>query len=195
MKKAVPSILVAAVLLALGVIAEAQQPKKVHRIGYLSTGDATRDSARAQAIRLALRERGHIEGQNIAIEYRHAEGKLDRLPELAAELVRLKVDIIVVTGGDPDIRAAKNATKTIPIIMMGSGTDPVEAGFIDSLARPGGNVTGLTLLRVELGGKRLELLKEVVPKLARAAVLYDPALPSSVLQLNEVLQPRRVRWG
>ena len=180
-------LVLAVMLLPLSVRAQAQQPNKVPRIGYLSTGDAARDSARAQAIRLALRERGHIEGQNIAIEYRHAEGKLDRLPELAAELVRLKVDIIVVTGGDPDIRAAKNATKTIPIIMMGSGTDPVEAGFIDSLARPGGNVTGLTLLRVELGGKRLELLKEAVPKLARAAVLYDPALPSSVLQLNEVL--------
>ena len=168
-------------------VAEAQQPKKVPRIGYLSTGDAARESARSEAIRLALRERGYIEGQNIAIEYRYAEGKLDRLPELAAELVRLKVDIIVVAGGDPEIRAAKNATKTIPIVMMGAGTDPVEAGLVESLARPGGNVTGLTILRGELGGKRLELLKEAVPKLARVAVLYDPAIPSSVLEVKEVL--------
>ena len=103
-------------------------------------------------------------------------GSVDRFPELAAELVRLKVDIIVVAGGDTPIRAAKNATKTIPIVMTGHGSDPVEAGFVESLARPGGNVTGLTLLSTELGGKRLELLKEAVPKLARVAVLYDPAI-------------------
>ena len=109
------------------------------------------------------------------------------LPELAAELVRLKVDIIVVAGGDPWIRAAKNATKTIPIVMVGVGSDPVEAGFVESLARPGGNVTGLTNLTTELGGKRLELLKEAVPKLARVAVLYDPANPPSVLEVKEVL--------
>ena len=186
-RAAVPSILFVVVLLALGVTAEAQQPKKVPRIGYLSTGNAASVSPRFEGIRLALRERGYIEGQNIAIEYRYAEGKLDRLPELAAELVRLKVDIIVVTGGDPDIRAAKNATKTIPIVMAGNGTDPVEAGFIDSLARPGGNVTGLTNLSPELGGKRLELLKEAVPKLVRVAVLYDPALPSNVVQVKEIL--------
>jgi len=170
-----------------GAKAEAQQPKKVLTIGYLSARDSASESSRAETIRLALRERGHINGQNIAIEYRYAEGKLDRLPELVAELVRLKVDVIVVTGGDPDIRAAKNATKTIAIVMVGSGTDPVEAGFIESLARPGGNVTGLTNLSPELGAKRLELLKEAVPKLARVAVLYDPALPSSVLEVKEVL--------
>ena len=100
--------------------------------------------------------------------------------------MRLKVDIIVLAGGDPDIRAAKNATKTIPIVMMGAGTDPVEAGLIESLARPGGNVTGLTNLPTELGGKRLELLKEAVPKLARVAVLYDPAIPATVLEVKEV---------
>ena len=186
-KAAVPSILVAVVLLALGVIAEAQQPKKVPRIGYLSAVDPASESTRAEAIRLALRELGYIEGQNIAIEYRYAEGKRDRLPELAAELVRLKVDIIVVAGGDTPIRAAKNATKTIPIVMVGAGTDPVEAGLVESLARPGGNVTGLTNLTRELGGKRLELLKEAVPKLARVAVLYDPAIPASVLEVKEVL--------
>ena len=130
---------------------------------------------------------GYIEGQNIAIEYRYAEGKRDRFPELAAELVRLKVDIIVVAGGDTAIRAAKNATKTIPIVMMGAGSDPVEAGLVESLAHPGGNVTGITNLARELGGKRLELLKEAVPKLARVAVLYDPAIPASVLEVKEVL--------
>ena len=121
-RAAVPSILVAVVLLALGVIAEAQEPKKVSRIGYLSNTDPAREFARAEAIRLALRELGYIEGQNIATEYRYSEGKLDRLPELAAEVVRLKVDIIVVAGGGTWIRAAKNATKTIPIVMVGVGT-------------------------------------------------------------------------
>ena len=174
-RAAVPSILVAVVLLAVGVIAEAQQPKKVPRIGYLSGFDPATESTRSEAIRQALRELGYIEGQNIAIEYRYAEGKPDRFPELAAELVRLKVDIIVVAGaGDPGIQAAKNATKTIPIVMVGAASDPVEAGLVESLARPGGNVTGLTRLTRELDGKRLELLKEAVPKVARVAVLYDP---------------------
>jgi putative ABC transport system substrate-binding protein len=168
-------------------LAHAQQPKKVPRIGYLSQFDPASESARAEAIRLALRERGHIEGQNVATEYRYAEGKLDRFPELAAELVRLKVDIIVAAGGDVLIRAAKNATKTIPIVMVGAGTDPVEAGFIESLARPGGNITGITNLNRDLGGKRLELLKEAVPKLARVAVLYDPAASGSVLDVKEFL--------
>ena len=183
---AVPSSFVAVVLLALGVIAEAQQPKKVARIGYISSGDPASESNRIEAIRLALRDLGYIEGQNIAIEYRYAEGKQDRFPELAAELARLRVDIIVV-GGDALARAAKNATKTIPIVMMGSGSDPVEIGLIESLARPGGNITGLTLLSRELGGKRLELLKEAVPKLARVAVLYDPAIPGNVREVKEDL--------
>ena len=165
-------------LLCIGEVVEAQQPKKVPRIGYLSSGDPASESTRSEAIRLALRELGYIEGQNIATEYRYAEGKRDRFPELAAELVRLKVDIIVVAGGNRLIRAAKNATKTIPIVMTGAGVDPVEAGLVESLARPGGNVTGITNLSRELGGKRLELLKEAVPKLARVAVLYDPATPS-----------------
>ena len=136
---------------------------------------------------MALRERGYIEGQNIATEYRYAEGKLDRLPELAAELVRLKVDIIVVAGGNNLIRAAMNATKTIPIVMTGGGGDPVEAGLIESLARPGGNVTGLTTLARELDGKRLELLKEAVTKLVRVAVLYDPANSNDILEVKELL--------
>jgi putative ABC transport system substrate-binding protein len=174
-------------LFALCVPAHAQQPKKVPRIGYLSATEPARESTRIEAIRLALRELGYIEGQNIAIEYRYAEGKLDRFPELAAELVRLKVDIIVTVGGDPLIQAAKNATKTIPIIMSGGGADPVEAGFVESLARPGGNVTGVTNLNRELGGKRLELLKEAVPKVARVAVLYDPTAQGIVLEVKEVL--------
>ena len=115
----------------------AQQPKKVTRIGYLSSQDPAYESARAEGIRLALRDLGYIEGQNIAIEYRYSEGKTDRAPELAAELVRLKVDIIVVAGGIHWIRAAKDATKTIPVVMAGAGNDPVEAGLIESLARPG----------------------------------------------------------
>ena len=187
MKKAgLPSILVAVVLLALGVTAEAQQPTKVPRIGYLSSFDAARDSARAEAIRLALRERGYIEGQNIAIEYRYGEGNRDRYPELAAELVRVKVDVIVAAGGT--VQAAKNATKTIPIVMTGAGLlDPVAAGLVESLARPGGNVTGITNLARELGGKRLELFKEAVPKVARVAVLYETASPSSEFEVKEVL--------
>jgi putative tryptophan/tyrosine transport system substrate-binding protein len=179
------SILVAALL--LGSMAEAQQPKKVSRIGYLSPSDAATESTRSEAIRLALRELGYIEGQNIATEYGYGEGKLDRYPELLAELVRLKVDIIVVAGGDRSIRAAKNATKTIPIVMTGGGSDPVEAGLIESLAHPGGNVTGVTNLTRELGGKRLELFKEAVPKLARVAVLFDPANPPNVFEVKKVL--------
>ena len=170
-----------------GAVAQAQQPKQVSRIGYLSSSDPARESARAEAIRLALRELGHIEGQNIAIEYRYAQGKQERFPDLLAELVRLKVDVIVAAGGTRLIQAAKNATKTIPIVMGGAGIDPVEAGFVESIARPGGNVTGITNLGTELGGKRLELLKEAVPKIARVAVLYDPANPSNVIDVKEVL--------
>jgi len=178
-----------AFLFAFSVSAQAQQPKKVPRLGYLSNGDPATESTRAEAIRLALRELGYIEGQNIATEYRYAEGKIDRFAELAAELVRLKVDIIVVAGGPLWVRAAKNATKTIPIVMTGLGSDPIEAGLVESLARPGGNVTGLTLLNTELGGKRLELFKEAVPKIARVVVLYDPAAPASVIEVKEVLPP------
>ena len=181
------SILVAALVLALGAMAQAQQPKKITRIGYLLAGDPTSESSRFEAIRLALRERGYIEGQNIAIVYRYSQGKNDRLPELAAELVRLQLDIILASGGVPAVQAAKNATRTIPIVMTGGGSNPVKAGLIESLARPGGNVTGITYLTTELGGKRLELLKEAVPKLVRIAVLYDPASPSSALEVKEEL--------
>src|SRR6266550_603801 len=185
MKKAgVLSILFVVVLLAVAVMVEAQQPKKVTRIGYLSAFNPVNESTRTEAIRLALRELGYIEGQNIAIAYRYAEGKIDRFPELAADLVRLKVDIIVVAGGDRLTLAAKNATKTIPIVMTGSGLDPVEAGLVESLARPGGNVTGLTSLIGELSGKRLELLKEALPAAARALRLT--LQPSEVRGANDL---------
>jgi putative ABC transport system substrate-binding protein len=168
-------------------LAEAQEPKKVTRIGYLSAFDPAREAARSEGIRLALRDLGYLEGQNIATEYRYTEANNNRAPELAAELVRLKVDINVVAGGGDLVNAAKNATKTIPIVMVGRGADPVEAGLVESLARPGGNVTGITLLSRELSGKRLELLKEAVPKIARVAVLYDPANSPSVRDVKEVL--------
>src|SRR5262245_25500650 len=168
-------------------VAQAQQPKKVQVIGYLSPTDAATDPPRSEGIRLALRELGYIKGQNIAIEYRYSEGKRERFRDLAAELVRLKVDVIVVTGGTLSVEATMNATKTIPIVMVGGGADPVRAGLVESLARPGGNVTGVTALGRELGGKRLELFKEAVPKLSRVAVLYDPAYPQSLHEVKELL--------
>jgi putative ABC transport system substrate-binding protein len=169
--------------------AEAQQPGKVYRLGYLSNTDAAGESTRSEAIRLALRKLGYIEGQNIATEYRYTQRKVDRAPELANELVRLKVDIILVAGGTIYVRPAMNATKTIPIIMVGGGRDPVEAGVVESLARPGGNVTGMTLLARELGGKRLELLKEAVPKLARS--LFSTIRPFRALHASERRPPGR----
>src|SRR5262249_45141354 len=135
-----------AMLLALTSFAEAQQPKKVPRIGYLSSFEQASDSARAEAIRLALRELGYIEGQNIAIEYRYGEGKPDQYPGLVAELVRLKVDVILTTTGTTT-QLVKNATKTIPIVMVGAGIDPVEAGFVESLARPGKKTANLRACR------------------------------------------------
>jgi putative tryptophan/tyrosine transport system substrate-binding protein len=177
---------IAFVLVVTGVVADAQQPKKAPRIGYLSSFGVARESARSKAIRLALGELGYVEGQNIAVEYRYAEGKRDRFPELAAELVHLKVDIILVSTGRLT-QAAKDATKTIPIVMIGLPADPIELGFVASLARPGGNITGITTLSRELGGKRLELLKEAVPKVSRIAVVYEPATPAAVLEVQEIL--------
>jgi putative tryptophan/tyrosine transport system substrate-binding protein len=163
------------------------QPAKIPRIAYLSGNSPSANATRTKVFRQGLRELGYIEGQNIAIEYRYAEGKLDRLPELAAELVRHKLDTIVAAGGMTVVRAAKSATQTIPIIMAGSGIDPVVAGLVESLARPGGNVTGITNLSRELGGKRLELLKEVVSKVVHVAVLSEAANPGSLRELKEVL--------
>jgi putative ABC transport system substrate-binding protein len=180
-------LLLVAFALANIHFAEAQQPAKVPRIGYLSAVDPATDSVRSEPIRQALADRGYIEGQNIAFEYHYAEGKQDRLPVLAAELVRQNVDIIIVSGGTGVIRRAKNATKMIPSVMLTGGDNVVEAGLVESLARPGGNVTGITLLTPELGAKRLELLKEVVPKLTRVAALYDPASPAAVHDVKEVL--------
>jgi putative ABC transport system substrate-binding protein len=187
MKKRILALGFVALLPVLCLSVGAQEPKRIPRIGYLSTLDPASESARAEAVRRDLRALGYIEDQNIAIEYRYAEGKIDRFPELVAELVRLKVDIIVALGGDNLIRSAMNATKTIPILMTGTGSDPVKAGFVESLAHPGGNVTGVTALARELGGKRLELLKEAAPKVVRIAVLYDSANLGAVHEVKEVL--------
>ena len=187
MKYKVILFLLAASVLICSHLADAQQTKKVFRIGYLSTTERAGDSIRGEGIRAALRELGYIEGQNVAIEYRYADNKLDRLPELATDLVRLEVDLILVAGGDTVIRPAMNATKTIPLILTGSGSDPVKAGFVQSLARPGGNVTGITSFSTDLGGKRLEIIKEAVPKVARIAVLYDPTAPGGAREVIEDL--------
>jgi putative tryptophan/tyrosine transport system substrate-binding protein len=183
MRKTFASVALCALLLALSFPARAQQPKKVPRIGYLGGASPSADAARVEAFRQGLRELAYVEGKNIVIEYRYAEGKLDRLPALAAELVRLTVDIIV-SAGPQSTRAAKEATNTIPIVMTNEG-DPVGTGFVASLAQPGGNITGLSTLAPELSGKRLELLKEIVPKLSRVAVLGDPNNPGTAQSLRE----------
>jgi putative ABC transport system substrate-binding protein len=170
MKKAgLSSILIAVVLLAVGVIAEAQQAGKIFRIGFLDNSTASGSAVRLEAFRQELSKLGWIEGKNITIEYRFAEQKVERLPELAADLVRLKVDVIVTSGG-PTPLAAKGATSTIPIVMTTS-PDPVGAGLVASLARPGGNITGTASLTPELNTKMLEILKDAVPKLARVGYL------------------------
>jgi putative ABC transport system substrate-binding protein len=163
--------------------ADAQQPTKLPQIGYLTGVSLSTQSARIEAFRQGLRELRYVEGKNIVIEWRSAEGKLDRLPALASELVRLKVDIIV-TGGPSATRPAKEATVTIPIVMA-QDSDPVANGFVASLARPGGNITGLATLSPEISGKRLELLKETVPRLSRVAVLGTSTEPGNVQSLKE----------
>jgi putative tryptophan/tyrosine transport system substrate-binding protein len=172
------------VILASVLFTYAQQPGKIPRIGYLTGVSPSTNSARHETFRQGLRELGYVEGKNIVIEWRSAEGKFDRLPALAAELVRLKVDIIV-TGGGATTRAVKEATTTIPIVMTQDG-DPVGNGFVASLARPGGNITGLATLAPEISGKRLELLKEIVPRLSRVAVLGNSAQPGNAQTLREV---------
>lgn len=173
------------VTLALGILqpisAHGQQPRKVPRIGFLCA--LAGPSTHTEGFQEGLRELGYVEGKNIAIEYRFAAGRADRFRDLAAELVRLNVDLIVVASA-PAIEPTKNTTKTIPIVMAQS-EDPIGSGFVASLARPGGNVTGLSTLSPELSGKRLELLKEAVPKLSRVAVLWNAANPVAALQLRE----------
>jgi ABC-type uncharacterized transport system substrate-binding protein len=183
-KAALPLILLAGMLLACVVLAEAQQAGKVPRIGYVSgTGDAINQGPYVEALRQGLRELGYVEGKNFVIEYRGAEGELERIPSLVKELVELKVDILVVPIPSA-IRAAIQTTKTIPVVIV-SGQDPVAEKWIDSLAHPGGNVTGLTTLSRELSGKRLELLKEIVPRLSRVGVLRDADSQSGKGDFNE----------
>lgn len=184
MRPAVPWRPVAAVLLLLiaPLAGDAQPLAKFARIGVLTLAVAP-STPLAEAFRQGLREHGYVEGQNLAFEYRYAEGRADRLPALAAELVRLKVDVIV-TESNMAALAAKRATETIPIVMAIAG-DPVKAGVVGSLARPGGNVTGLTLMHPELSGKRLQLLKEAVPRIALVAVIWNPTDPAAVDFLRE----------
>src|SRR3989475_2544321 len=185
MRKAdVLSILFVVVLLAVAVIAEAQQPANTPRIGFLAAIPLSAISARTEAFRQGLRELGYVEGKNIVIEWRSADGKFERQGKLAAELVRLKVDVIV-SAGPAVTRPVKEATATIPIVMA-QDTDPVGNGFVASLARPGGNITGLSSLAPELSGKRLELLKEIIPKLSRVAVLGNSAQPGNAQALKEM---------
>jgi len=182
-KAAVLSILFVVVVLAVPVITEAQQPKKVPRIGFLTTLSPSTISDRIEAFRQGLRELGYVERKNIVIEWRYAEGKLDRLPALVSELVGLKVDVIV-SGGSTATRPAKEATNTIPIVMA-QDTDPVGSGFVASLARPGGNITGLATLAPELSGKQLELMKEIVPRLSRVAVLGSSTRSGNAQSVKE----------
>jgi putative tryptophan/tyrosine transport system substrate-binding protein len=177
------SILVAALVLFFGVAAEAQQTAKAPRIGFLSSLSSSSITARTESFRQGLHELGYVEGKNIVIEWRYAEGNADRLKELAAELVRLKVDVIV-TGGPAVNRPAKEATATIPIVLT-FDNDPVGNGFAASLARPGGNITGLSTHYPEISGKQLELLKEIVPKLSRVAVLGNSTVPGNEQALRE----------
>jgi putative ABC transport system substrate-binding protein len=167
----------------------AQAPATVRRIGLFSQSSPSDNAPSYQAFRLGLRDLGWVEGKNISIEYRYAEGRHDRLPDLAADLVRLKVDVIATTATS-DTLAAQKATRTIPIVMASAG-EPVASGLVDSLARPGGNVTGLSQMTVELGGKRLELLKEIVPKLSRVTVLWEPRTAISALAWKEIQLPAR----
>jgi putative ABC transport system substrate-binding protein len=172
-----------AILLALHSSADAQHASKVHRIGWLASGSASVSQPRYDAFRQGLRDLGYVEGQNIIIEHRYAEHQLDRLPELAAELVRVKVDVIV-TGGVPQLLAAKQTTSTVPIVAGGAG-DLIATGIVATLARPGGNVTGLTSVATDLPGKWLELLRDTIPRLQSVGVLWNTADKGSRLVLKE----------
>ena len=182
-KPGILSILFGVALLAVAVIAEAQQPKKVPRVGFITTGFPVSIAHLLEGFKQGLRERGYVDGQNVVLELRYGEGKTEQLPILAAELVRRKVDVIVAIP-NPAIEAVRQATPTIPIVMP-IGSDPVGAGFVSSLARPGGNVTGLSAYSPELNGKRLELLKETIPQLSRVALLMTPNVPGNLNDLKE----------
>src|SRR5437870_9803130 len=190
MKHIVGLLVIFVTLAACGALAQAQQPKKVPRIGFLSAISPSTVAARIEAFRQGLRELGYVEGKNIVIEYRYAEGNPDRLSALAAELVRLKVDVIV-TGGPAVNRPAKEATVTIPIV-LGFDNDPVGNGFVTSLARPGGNITGLSTHYPEISGKQLELLKEIIPRLSRMAVLGNSTVPGNAQAIRETERAARV---
>jgi putative ABC transport system substrate-binding protein len=184
------TVIVTAILFAFCSSAEAQPQAKLSKVGWLDSGPTVRGTMLGELFLLRLRELGYVEGKNITIEYRSADDKLDRLTALAGELVRLNVDVLVTTT-TPAATAGKNATKTIPIVFVLLAADPVEAGLIDSLGRPGGNITGLTNVAAELGGKRLELLKETIPKLSHVAVLWDPQNSGSVQAWKESQSPGR----
>jgi len=188
MKKKITVLTLCAVLFALRFPADAQQPSKIPKIGWLGVCPAASDPGPEEFGR-EFRALGYVEGKTIVFEYRSADDKLDRLPVLADELVRLKVDVLLAST-TPAAVAAKNATRTIPMVFYG-GFDPVALGLVDSLARPGGNVTGFTSIAVALAGKRLELLKETVPKLSRVAALWDPQNPGSAQQWKESQLPAR----
>ena len=191
MKKNIFGFALGAMLLALSVLAEAQQAtKKIPRVGFLSLNPVTVQKDRLEAFREALRKLGYVEGENINIEYRYADNKPARMPGLAAELVHLNVDVIVTTGSSAT-RPAKDATTAIPIVMM-SDNDPVGSGFVTSLARPGGNITGLTNISRDLGDKRLELLKEIVPRLSRVAVFRDLTNVTEGIGVDEIEPTARV---
>jgi len=177
MRRNVIGITLSAVLFALGVRAEAQQATRTARIGFLGGMSASTFAERMGVFRQQLRELGYVEGKNIVFEERWADGKLDRLPDLSSDLVGRKVDVLVTFGGTGPAMAAKKATTTIPIVMAAGGSDPVGTGLVASLARPGGNITGLANSFTELRGKQMELLKETIPKLARVAVIWNPDSP------------------
>src|SRR5262249_37275169 len=176
------AVIVGALFLALAANAQAQQTKKIPRIGYLHPGSTP--TPRDESFRQGLRDVGYVEGRNILIEYRYAAGEIERFPALAEELARSNVDVIVAVSSE-GARAAKEATKTIPIVMVSVGADPVEAGLVKSLAHPGGNITGFTTFGVDVASKRLELFKEVVPRLVSVAILYDPDNRANLLHLKE----------
>ena len=187
--KRVIQFTVAALLLALSFPIEAQPRPKIPRIGYPSTRDQSSPGPLVEAFRQGLRDLGYIDGKNILLEFRYAEGKLERLPSLVAELVELNVDVLVVPVL-PAIRAAKQATKTIPVVMI-SNADPVALGLVDSLARPGGNITGISTLSRDLSGKRLEVLMEAIPGISRLAALWEPDHQSAPIGFSS-MRLRRV---